>query len=113
MRVYVSGPMTGKPELNFPAFHTASAWLRAKGLQVVNPAELTTNPDATWEECMRVDLQALCTCHAIALLPGWEASKGAQLELHVAERLKMTVWKLPGAVLDPDLSGAVSLPIAA
>ena len=40
MRVYISGPMSGLPELNFPAFHAAAASLRAKGLDVVNPAEI-------------------------------------------------------------------------
>ena len=44
MRIYVAGPMTGHPELNFPAFHAAATELRALGHHVENPAEI--NADA-------------------------------------------------------------------
>ena len=40
MKMYLSGPMTGMAENNFPAFHDAAAKLRAGGHEVVNPAEL-------------------------------------------------------------------------
>lgn len=90
MRIYLSGPMTGLPELNFPAFHEAAARLRAEGLEVVNPAELSVGV-SDWEACMRADIKALCDCDAIVLLPGWESSKGAHLELHIAHRLGMGV----------------------
>lgn len=39
-RIYLSGPMTGLPELNFPAFAAMTANLRADGHTVTNPAEL-------------------------------------------------------------------------
>lgn len=89
--IYIAGPMTGLPGLNFPAFHAAAAKLRAEGFGVVNPAEL--NPDHTlpWGECMRIDIANLVRCDAIYLLPGWEASKGATLEHHIAARLDMRI----------------------
>jgi nucleoside 2-deoxyribosyltransferase len=90
-RVYLSGPMTGLPELNFPAFNAAAARLRAEGAQVVNPAEINPDGGLSWEQCMRADIKALCDCDAIVLLPGWEGSKGAHLELHVAHRLGLEV----------------------
>ena len=37
-RIYISGPMTGMPEHNFPAFHAAADRLRKAGWSVVNPA---------------------------------------------------------------------------
>ena len=87
--IYISGPMTGMPDLNFPAFHAAAKMLRDLGHEVVNPAEL--NPDHTmpWGECMRKDIAALVTCDTIVLLPGWQQSRGATLEQHIAERLSM------------------------
>lgn len=93
-RLYLSGPMTGLPALNFPAFDQAAALLRGHGLDVVNPAEV--NPDATkpWSQCLREDIKALCDCDAIVLLPGWAHSKGAHLELHVAHRLGLDVHTL-------------------
>lgn len=91
MKVYLSGPMTGIQDFNFPAFNAEAARLRAAGLQVVNPAEI--NPDTTmsWHECMRADIKALCDCDTLALLPGWESSQGAHLELHIAHRLGLRV----------------------
>jgi hypothetical protein len=94
-RVYISGPMTGLPDLNFPAFNAAAATLRAQGLDVVNPAEINPDGSASWEACMRADIKALCDCDAIALLPGWERSRGAHLELHLAHRLGMQVTFIP------------------
>lgn len=88
--IYISGPMTGLPELNFPAFNAAAAALRALGHAVVNPADL--NPaGASWQACLRADIKALCDCDTLALLPGWEGSPGAHLELHVAHRLGLLV----------------------
>lgn len=96
-RVYVAGPMTGLPDLNFPAFHAAAAELRAQGLHVENPAEHGETEGAEWGDYLRYDLGRLATCSAIYLLPGWEKSKGAQLEAHVARTLDMTVMYAPGA----------------
>lgn len=79
-RVYVSGPMSGLPDLNFPAFHAAAAQLRAAGFEVVNPAELNPDPATPYGECLRNDIAALCTCSGVATLPGWERSRGAKLE---------------------------------
>ena len=90
-RVYISGPMTGLPELNFPAFNAAAAQLRSHGIEAINPAEINPDTTMTWAACMRADIKALCDCDALALLPGWEASKGAHLELHLAHRLDMAV----------------------
>jgi hypothetical protein len=84
--------MSGLKEWNFPAFHHKAAELREEGFEVINPAEL--NPDTTmsWGECMRADIAALVTCDGIQMLPGWEKSKGAVLEHHIAERLEMTIY---------------------
>lgn len=92
-RVYLSGPMTGIADNNFPAFTHWAAKLRAAGLEVVSPHEI--QEAGTWELCLRADMRELPTCDAIALMPGWERSKGAHLELHVAHRLGMEVIHLP------------------
>ncbi|MBU9468321.1 DUF4406 domain-containing protein [Burkholderia multivorans] len=93
MRIYVAGPMTGHPHLNFPAFHAEAARLRSLGYDVVNPAELNTDPDADWLQCMRTDIKHLVDCDAIALLEGWHTSRGAQLEYTIATMLGHAVFR--------------------
>lgn len=88
MKLYLAGPMTGYPELNFPSFHAEAARLRSLGHEVVNPAEL--NPDHTkaWTDCLKNDIKHLVDCDGIALLPGFSDSKGARLEYEIARTLE-------------------------
>ncbi|UTN73780.1 DUF4406 domain-containing protein [Pseudomonas aeruginosa] len=72
-----------------PAFHAEAARLRSLGYQVENPAEHGEIPGFEWADYLRLDLQKLLTCQAIALLPGWMDSKGARLEFTVATNLGM------------------------
>lgn len=91
--VYISGPITGMPELNRPAFASAAAGLRAAGFTAVDPFEVCQAP-ASWEDAMRADVKALMDCTAVATLPGWTGSRGARLEVHVARELGMQVQDL-------------------
>lgn len=90
-RIYIAGPMTGHPELNFPAFHAEATRLRGLGFQVVNPAEINDDPTAKWTDCMRADIAQLVTCDGVATLPGWQRSRGASIEVGLAQGLEMTV----------------------
>lgn len=90
-RIYIAGPMSNLPELNFPAFHGAAALLRSQGYDVVNPAEINADPTAGWQACMRADIRELVTCDAVYFLPGFDKSRGAQLERHIAKALNMTL----------------------
>lgn len=94
-KIYIAGPMSGLPELNFPAFHSEAAWLRGMGLEVVNPAEINADLDAKWEDCMRADIAQLVTCDGIHMLAGWQQSRGATLEHHIATSLGMKVTLSP------------------
>ena len=44
-----------------------------------------------WTDCLRADIRALMDCDTLALLPGWESSQGAHLELHIAHRVGIKV----------------------
>lgn len=91
MKVYLSGPMTGIPEFNYPAFHATAAKLRAAGYEVVNPAEVNPDSSLSWQQCLREDIKHLCDCEALALMPGWQNSQGAHLEMHIAHRLGIKI----------------------
>lgn len=93
MKIYVAGPMTGYPQLNFPAFHAGAARLRALGYEVVNPAELNADAKPDWLQCMRTDIKHLVDCDAIAMLEGWHHSRGAQLEYTIAMMLGHAVFR--------------------
>jgi hypothetical protein len=90
-KVYIAGPMSGLPELNFPAFHAEAAYLRAMGDEVINPAEIVTDPTAKWEDCMRADIAQLVTCDCAHFLPGWQKSRGATLEFLIASQLGLEI----------------------
>jgi hypothetical protein len=83
--------MTGFEDFNFPAFHKMAADLRARGYVVENPAEHGVVEGADWADHMAYDLTRLGLCGMIALLPDWEKSQGARLEVLIAEQLGMTV----------------------
>ena len=91
--IYLSGPMTGLPDCNYPAFHAAAARLRALGYRVENPAENPTPAcGGTWEGWMRLALRQQLRCDAVAFLPDWQASRGARAEYRLAMLLKMP-WR--------------------
>lgn len=109
MRIYLAGPMRGISQFNFPAFHAAAEKLREDGHEVFSPAERDeerhgkdfTSNNATGCEALAVkehgfslrealgaDLAYICGhADAIALLPGWEKSKGVASELATARAL--------------------------
>ena len=90
-RIYISGAMTGKPDLNFPLFNAEASRLRQLGYEVINPVELNPDSGTTWNECMKRDLVALLDCDAIAMLDGWHESNGAHLEMNIAHRVGIEI----------------------
>lgn len=83
-RIYVAGPMSGLPGLNYRTFNEEAARLRAQGLHVENPAENPAPSCGSWEGYMVLALGQLATCGRIHLLPGWSRSAGALIERDTA-----------------------------
>jgi hypothetical protein len=90
-KIYLSGPMTGIENFNFPLFHHVAKLFRALGTEVVNPAENGFTEEKSWAHYMRADIKQLVDCNVICLLPGWERSRGSTLELFIATQLGMEV----------------------
>lgn len=95
-RVYVSGPMTGYPDLNYPAFELAAKTLRAMGYAVCNPCETTDilGDDGTLKHAdfLRFDFERVLEADFLVALPGWERSLGAISEILMAVRMGVKVW---------------------
>jgi hypothetical protein len=93
-RIYIAGPMTGKPEWNFPAFFEAAEALKRAGYEPVNPAEaFGGDTSRTHQEYMREACRQLATCQGILLLDGWRESKGATFECCIAHVLGMEFYE--------------------
>lgn len=109
MRTYIAGKMRGLPLYNFPAFDKAKEHLASLGYTPISPADIdrqmgfdpsTLPADHDWstipealdlKAVVRRDIEAILTCKAIYMLPGWEMSKGARAELAVAQWLGLEV----------------------
>ncbi len=107
MRLYVIGPVSGIKQNNRPAFEEAAAALMAEGYGVDIPHNIVPDNVKDWRGAMLHCLHHLTmtrvrcdeghkgerTGHpyiqGIAMLDGWEESKGAKIEKQVAEALNI------------------------
>lgn len=111
-KVYLAGPMRGLPNFNANAFRVAAEELRAQGYDVFSPVEhseslygsfiYSNNPNGD-ETITPIDSRRVfgddCNYiarHAdiVALLPGWENSRGARAEYAIAIALDLEIIKL-------------------
>lgn len=87
MKLYLSGPITGVNNYR-KNFEEAAQELRWRGYtDLINPAELCTVlpvEHTTYEQYMTMCMDLLGMADAIVLLPGWEASTGANREVGYA-----------------------------
>lgn len=98
-RLFLSGKMTGLPDLGHAAFNEAAAQLRARGFHVESPADNDPPPCGTWQGWMRKSIAQLITCDAVVLLPNWhDNSDGARAEYMLAVNLRLPIWALDFAL---------------
>lgn len=111
MRVYIAGPMTGIPQFNFRAFDAAARELTEAGYDPLNPAAMDDPASRraalasrdgsikggingkTWGDYLsRAPKIIADEADAVAVLPGWEISRGARLEVYAAELCEKPVY---------------------
>ena len=99
-RIYISGPMTGiEPREYRRRFREAETILRRHGYGCINPCRVwpcrfpwlyrlmnaLLGRRLTYAVILAYDLILLMTrADGIAMLPGWQSSRGAQIENYVA-----------------------------
>jgi hypothetical protein len=104
--------MSGVPDFNFPTFFAAAGTLQRLGHETVNPADndgptlesalrgahanvaAAGGEGKSWASYLKRDLPRLIPCDAVCVLPGWQRSRGANLEVDVATRLGMPIYCL-------------------
>lgn len=102
-RVYICGPISGLPNLNRDAFIAMERVLIELGYDAVNPhntcanifRELYPNDKEHWKACMKADIAQLMSSDYILLLPGWDMSKGAKIEIALARELGINQLPTP------------------
>ncbi|MGN6589481.1 MAG: dATP/dGTP diphosphohydrolase domain-containing protein [Sphingomicrobium sp.] len=116
--LYIAGPMRGLPEFGFPEFDRAAGLLHEAGHYPVNPANhdrangfdpkgMTGNEDLAelgfdLTDALTWDLQQVADSDGVAVLSGWENSKGARAEVATAHALgvpvaTVTEWTYPAS----------------
>lgn len=97
MRIYISGPITDIPPAHAQAsFLQAAEILQKKGISSINPEESLRNVILEHDEYLRINLAMLRLCDGILLLPGYEQSRGALMELGMAMALDKEIYLLEG-----------------
>jgi hypothetical protein len=104
---YLSGPMAGYADHNFPFFARTAAFLRQSGIKIVSPHEVHhqdytrevradgsyPTQEQSWHRYLETDLVVMLTqTDGIIMLKGWPESRGARLELDVALQLGRPVF---------------------
>lgn len=104
--IYLSGPMKGYPDSNYPLFNRVAAELRAEGHEVYNPAEFP-HDSSQGEFPLRRAFAEYCAficsrADTIVLLPGWEKSLGVSAELALAKNCRLEIIQYLGTEVDDD-----------
>jgi hypothetical protein len=104
---YLSGPMTGYENFNYPAFQRATLHFRSMGMVIISPHEIPSPAteladEQMWEYYIAACLEEMKICNKIIMLEGWPESRGAKLELERALKLEMQVyfyWEVQGFLI--------------
>ena len=93
MKIYISGPISGRPEKEVQArFGQVAQNVINAGHEPINPANIS-HWKLTWETYMQIAGEILKSGEigAICMMDGWTNSKGALLEWVMARAMRIPV----------------------
>ena len=110
-RVFISGPISGKPNLNRDAFDHEERLLREAGYTTFSPFSIAQpsleqqeewhgewqfyggiHPEERlWQYCMRICVGQIPLCDSMRMLPDWQNSEGAKWEHRIAKMLGLEI----------------------
>jgi hypothetical protein len=92
LTIYIAGKVTGEPRLDCALkFEKAENEIKAQGFEVINPLKVVNNPVEPWQSAMRKCISAMLTADAVLMLPCYTESRGALLELKIANEVGIRV----------------------
>lgn len=91
IKVFISGPMSGIPDFNRGEFFNAAQVLEGHGHIILNPAVLPLGLEHS--DYMKICLPMIDAAEAVIMLPGWEKSKGANMEYQYAQIKRLPVFE--------------------
>lgn len=99
--LYIAGPMTGYHDFNYPLFFAVEGNLRRNGyMHVNNPARhFDGEQGLPWTTYIKDAMQALLISGGIVVLPDWNRSNGATLEVAVAVSIGLPLFSV---IVEPD-----------
>lgn len=91
-KIYIAGKVTGEPIAECTMkFGTAQKQIEKMGHEAINPLAVVGSWDTEWQTAMRLCLKAMIDCDAIYLIGDWFNSRGAVIELQLAQELGIQV----------------------
>lgn len=99
MKIYIAGKIGDLPVEDFTRkFESAKSQLVELGYDAVTPLDFEHNHGRTWAEYMLEDLRELSRCDAVCMLPCWEDSPGARIEIAFAYGARKEVFNFEDLV---------------
>lgn len=91
-KCYIAGKISGLPMSEYKAnFEMAKKEVKAMGFEPVCPIDLPHIHGKSWQEYMRECLTEMLKCDKIYALTNWKMSKGAKIEIALAEELGIKI----------------------
>jgi len=87
--------MSGLPDHGVPLFDDAALKLKALGFATINPADNDgRSRNKPWKFYMKLDIANVVRSDGVVVLPNWEDSRGATIEVAIAERMEIPIYEL-------------------
>lgn len=91
MKLYIAGRIADEKDYR-AKFDRARAEVAAMGHEPVSPCDLHDScTHELWEEWMVCDMHVMLNCDGVYALCDWVISKGATIEVELAEKLNKTI----------------------
>ncbi len=112
-KIYIAGQITGLPiKTATDNFKYAEEELKRRGYEAINPMEIEHKEAKEMEDFLKLDISkglsnseydeitkkihnAVLDCEQVAVLDGWEKSKGANIEVHIAHQYNHKIYSFP------------------